>query len=227
MNQWIYASRNGIRVGSQIGFAIKERVRAHPSYAALFEKVNQRVAAAAGLRVTEEIVIGVEQRMGLSAFGCAVLRNSAATDPRRQPPGRDISSGRTHVSNNPRRFRRRRRFNLRAERRNRSNISLPSLAKPSRNQAGKTSLAKPAWQKWRGATVSPLRPGRLVCRAFLGLVLTARRAAAALERGHPSRRASAALSASARQPLQRQNRFLNLFTFLAQVRQHFQYIHSD
>jgi hypothetical protein len=74
MNQWIYASRNGVRVGSQIGCAIEERVRAHPLYAALFEKVNQRVPAAAGLRVTAEVVIGVKQRMGLAAFGCSVFQ---------------------------------------------------------------------------------------------------------------------------------------------------------
>jgi hypothetical protein len=59
-----------------------------------------------------------------------------------------------------------------------------------------------------------------VCRAFLCLVLAAWRPAPALQRGHPSRRAAAALTASTRQAFQCQNRFLNLFSFLAQVSQH-------
>jgi hypothetical protein len=70
MDKGIHALRRGIRMGSQIGFAIEERVRAHTACAAFFEKVNhervkhervnQWISGRAGLRVTAEIVIGVE-----------------------------------------------------------------------------------------------------------------------------------------------------------------------
>ena len=72
MNQGIRAFRGGIGMSPQIGFTIEERVRAHASCTALFQKVEQRIRVATGWRVAAKIVIGVEQRMGLAAFDCAV-----------------------------------------------------------------------------------------------------------------------------------------------------------
>lgn len=73
------------------------------------------------------------------------------------------------------------------------------------------------------------RPPRelLSGRAILTLVLASRRPAATLQGRHPGWRTTAALPATPGQSFQCQNRFFHLFSFLAQVRQHFKDIHKS
>jgi hypothetical protein len=60
---------------------------------------------------------------------------------------------------------------------------------------------------------------------ILILVFAARRPASFLNFLHPGRGTAAALASAPSQPFKAENSLFNLLTFLAQIRQHFRYVH--